>query len=103
MGFLQSGLIITTTMSTASCIYVVSVNAPSPVLEPPKVALRCPPLAEIRFDPIPGIPTLSAADLKSKDVSDTILVSKIQELRDYARAQQERVNEARLAQLRACL
>lgn len=103
MGFIHNGLIMTSAMTTASCIYVVSVNSPPPALEPPKVALRCPPLAEIRFDPIPGIPALSAADLKSKDASDTILVNKIQELRDYARTQQERVNDARMTQLRACL
>jgi hypothetical protein len=103
MGFIHNGLIMTTTMVTTSCIYVVSVNSPPPVAEPPKAVLHCPPMADIRFDPIPSIPVLSAADSKSKDASDTILVNKIQELRDYARSQQERVNEARLAHLRACL
>lgn len=103
MGYLHKGLIMTLIVGLTSCVYIVTAGGPAPALEPPKVTHQCPPMADIKFDPLPGIPVLSASDLRNKDASDTILINKIQELRDYVRTQQERVNEARLAQLRRCL
>lgn len=59
------------------CVYIIN-------KEPMETVAKAPCNIEFSTPPIPGVPVLSQADLKDHNRSDTILVDKIKELRDYA-------------------
>lgn len=106
MAFIKHGLLIAVAIVLLSCVYVVNGTPPSvDTTMPPlqfRTTLACQPMAPLEFPPIPAVPVLSESEAADRDKSDTILVEKIRELRDYAKKVEDLVEEQRVRQLKTC-
>lgn len=63
----------------------------------------CQPFVMPVLKPIPDVPILTEYEMGNRDLTDTVLVNKIKELRDYAkliRKQMQEVNELHLESCR---
>lgn len=76
--------------SLVGCIYIVNnIEKPGKQLVKKCAVFHMPVLK-----PIPGVPIITDADLKNKDKTDTILVNKIDELREYNKYMQIEIQNA---------
>lgn len=62
----------------------------------------CQPFVMPELKPIPGIPVLPDSILASKDKTDTILVNKIKELRDYSKTLKQDIMQAHEKHQQTC-
>ena len=87
-------------LTIPGCVYIINRE---PVVLPSEAPGRT-TLCEGEFipPPIPAIPVISQDDLRDRNKSDTILVDKIKELRQYAKDLQEGYKEHRRLVMEEC-
>lgn len=87
-------------LTIPGCVYIINKEPGVYPTEAPSRTTLCG--GEYIPPPIPAVPVLSPDDLRDRNKSDTILVDKIKELRQYAKDLQEGYKEHRRLVMEEC-